>query len=341
MLSFLQRYLMADFVYSHELMVLAMAFYGAVQVKNTVNRLHWFHSLLLTIVVGNGGSALTPLWMNKSVNVMGDDYHLLCCIVCWAVVNYLPFGFFLGSTLPVKFVTLQLSQLFRTMTTVKHTALAFVVYSKDTYHPVRKIYPIPIFGPLFYGSLFGNMGGYLQKGFHSRLEQGGLPRHLVNSFVCSFIYHFFVHDETGPIGTFLHQIVDTLVGRNSGDDKEAFILLCISSFMQLDGLVQFYLECIANHDSTTLLVATSVAIMTNDDDDDDNINYHNSIQKEPKDLETTRINGESQRVIKKNDCVTEKPMETRQMNGESASHTNSIKRRKRGNWWRGRKLKEI
>ena len=53
-------------------------------------------------------------------------------------------------------------------------------------------------------------------------------------------YHFFVHDKTGPVGTFLRKAVHTIGGGAllMGLDERTFAVAYVSLFMQITGLLQ-------------------------------------------------------------------------------------------------------
>ena len=53
-------------------------------------------------------------------------------------------------------------------------------------------------------------------------------------------YHFFVHDKTGPVGTFLRKSVHTIGGGAllMGLDERTFAVAYVSLFMQITGLLQ-------------------------------------------------------------------------------------------------------
>lgn len=165
-------YLTADFRYSNELLSLCIAFQGAVEVRATMNKhktMHWCHALLLSLVTGHGGAAFAPLWMGRSVSMISNDFHVACCIFSFWLVTFCPLMFKLSQTLPVTLVTVMFAQLFRTREIVRYTSLAFAEFTASDY------YPVPVFAPIAYGTLLGNMGGFFAKSFHSHLEKHGVP----------------------------------------------------------------------------------------------------------------------------------------------------------------------
>ena len=194
------------------LIVFAQSFHGAMHVRTGINRnlqLNWMHALLLTIVSGNGGSIVTPTGMGQSMIILSNDFAILCCIVSFLMVNHFPWVVqkVQHSTLIMVLLTTS-SQIYRTTHTIHYTSKAFRYFAGDgqfqssnkptnqhqhnNNYNTPKIYPIPIFGPILYGTFFGCMSGCLQKAFHSRLQREGLPRTIQNS-KADFLHHCCSH----------------------------------------------------------------------------------------------------------------------------------------------------
>jgi hypothetical protein len=57
-------------------------------------------------------------------------------------------------------------------------------------------------------------------------------------FAASF-FHFFVHDEDGPIGTALRAAVRVIPGVQMGLDDRTFAMVFVALFMQIVGFLQF------------------------------------------------------------------------------------------------------
>lgn len=55
-------------------------------------------------------------------------------------------------------------------------------------------------------------------------------------FFCATLYHFFVHDQTGPIGTVLRKAIHTMP--MFGLDDRTFCTVFIGIFMQIIGILQ-------------------------------------------------------------------------------------------------------
>ena len=64
-----------------------------------------------------------------------------------------------------------------------------------------------------------------------------MPWAFQNGVFCAGFYHFYVHDETGPIGTLLRSF--NLPQKALGiEDNKVFAMAFISLFMQVIGLLQ-------------------------------------------------------------------------------------------------------
>ena len=172
MSSHIVSYLTADFFHSEEILAFCISFQGAMQVRAGVNKdlsKHWFHAFLLTLATGNGGATFAPLWMGKPVSMLNNDFHVACCILCFILVTYVPACFKLGQTLPVTIVTVMFAQLFRAVSIAQLTSQATKMFAASAF------YPVPVFAPIAYGTLLGNMGGFFSKSFHNRVQNHGMP----------------------------------------------------------------------------------------------------------------------------------------------------------------------
>lgn len=183
-------FLTGDFAYSAELQAFWMAFQGAMAVRNGANRdrkMHWFHAFVLSALSGYGGAMFTPLWMGHPTSMLSNDMNIAACILAFCIANYIPFdlGYKLGNTLPVVAVTVSFAQLFRALGVIKFTFLAFDQFKNNP----SKYYPTPIFGPILYASLLGNMSGFFIKGFNKHLENG-MPWPFQNGTFLSMVYAY-------------------------------------------------------------------------------------------------------------------------------------------------------
>ena len=202
---------------------------------NHDRKMNWFHAFCVSVVSGYGGALLAPLWMGRPSSILSNDLALACCSIAFVLVNYLPFemGYRLGNTLPVTLVTCMFAQLFRTMGVVKFVAIAFEAFKATP----SAYYPTPIFGPIVFATLLGNMGSFLLKGFNGHLEKG-MPWPFQNGLFCATLYHFFVYDQKGFIGIALRDAVHSVPAIQMGLDDSTFALVFVSAFMQITGMLQ-------------------------------------------------------------------------------------------------------
>jgi drug/metabolite transporter superfamily protein YnfA len=165
-------YLTGSSAYHVELRTFAHVLQGAMVVRNGPNRdrkMHWFHAFALTTIIGFGGGWFTFLWMGKPTSMItsGDVNVTLACIA-FVIVNYTPndIGYKIANSLPAVFVITSLAQMFRSMGTIGFISAAAKEVDPSPY------YPIPVVGPILYGALLGNMGGFFRKGFDEYLQNG-------------------------------------------------------------------------------------------------------------------------------------------------------------------------
>ncbi len=172
--SYLVDFLTGSFPYASELQALGMALQGAVAVRSGLNKdgkMHWFHAFALTTVVAFGGGWLGFMLMGKPTSMIsGGDVNVTACIIAFLTVNYTPFdiGFQVLNSLPVKIVVTAFAQLFRSSGMIR-----FINTANSEIQP-SPYYPIPVLGPIVYGTMLGNMSGFMLKGLDGYL-QGGMP----------------------------------------------------------------------------------------------------------------------------------------------------------------------
>jgi hypothetical protein len=232
----LVAFLTGDFPYSGELMAFWMAIQGAVAVRRGPNKdknLHWFHAFCLSVIAGYAGGCFGFIWMGKPTAMLANDLNVASCIVAFVLVNCMPFdlGFKFFKTLPVTLVIVSFAQLFRALGIIKFTTVCFEAFKETP----SAYYPIPVFGPILYATLLGNMGGFFMKGFEGHI-MNGMPWPFQNGLFCASFYHFFVHDKTGIVGTTLRQFINLPV--MLGLDDRTFAMVFVSLFMQIMGILQ-------------------------------------------------------------------------------------------------------
>lgn len=210
---------------------------------NKDKKLHWFHAFMLSVIAGYAGGCFGLIWMGKPTPMLSNDLNVASCILAFVLVNYMPFdlGFKICNTLPFKLVTVSFAQLFRALGIVKFVTVCFEAF-KDT---PSAYYPIPVFGPILYATLLGNMGGFFMKGFEGHIANG-MPWAVQNGLFCGSLYHFFVHDKIGIVGTTLRRFAylpeTEMFGFSLpamlGLDDRMFAAVFVSLFMQVMGILQ-------------------------------------------------------------------------------------------------------
>ena len=232
-------YLTGEIPYSMELQCFWMAVQGCMRVREGANRdrkMHWFHSFCLSVVVGYGGGLFTPLWMGRPTAMLSNDVCLGSCILAYLIVNCTPFdiGYKLCSTFPLVVITTLFAELFRVCGIVNFTNAAYDAFKEKP----SAYYPIPIFGPIGYATILGNMGPLFVNGFHAYLANG-MPWNFQKGLFCSTFYHFYSHDANGVIGMHLRQFINTyLPNIKLGLDDRLFPIVFISLFMHIMAVLQ-------------------------------------------------------------------------------------------------------
>jgi len=231
-------YLTGDFPHKMELTILGHAFWGAMAVKDSRNKngeLHWFHAFVLTVVTGFAGGLFNFMWMGKPTAMISNDVVFASCMIAFAVVNWLPFdlGYKFCSFLPVKIVITMFAQLFRSLGMAGFITGAFNHFEESP----SAYYPIPVFGPIWYGVMLGNMGGLFSKGINAYLANG-IPWPFQNGMFCAPFFHFYAHDTKGPIGELLRSALAPVQALLPGVDDRTFAIASVSLFMQVVGVLQ-------------------------------------------------------------------------------------------------------
>lgn len=236
--SALIAFLTNDFPYAAEARTFGMALQGSMAVRNGRNRdkkLAWFHAFMLSTLTAFAGGTFCNLWMGKPTSMLSNDLNLMCCIAAFLIVNCTPWdiGYKLGNFYPFVMIITMFAQLFRVNGLIGFTRAGFEAFKEST----SDYYPIPVVGPILFGTLLGNMGGFFSKGFDAYLKNGMPWPFQVGLFGSSF-YHFLIHDSTGFIGVSLRQILDLVPGIKMGLDDKTFAVVVVSSFLQITGLLQ-------------------------------------------------------------------------------------------------------
>lgn len=155
-----------------ELRTFGQAFQGAMTVRNGPNKdktMPWFYAFCSTLLAAFAGGLFGFMWMGKPTSLIsGGDVTLNLTAVAFVLATYMPMdiGFKLGNNILIKIVTTVFAQLFKALGMIGFINTATAEVSASPY------YPTPILGPVLYGTLLGNMGGFFGKGFHGHLQKG-------------------------------------------------------------------------------------------------------------------------------------------------------------------------
>ena len=167
------RFLNGDFPYCAEAVAFGMAIQGAMAVRkgpNKEGKLHWFHAFMLSTLAAFAGGTFNFIWMGQPSGILANDVFMACAIVSFVLVNYTPgdIGFTVLKSFPFSLLTVVLAQLFRSTGTIKFLTACFNHFKGSP----TKYYPIPVFGPILYGILLGNMGPLVLKGLEAHIGNG-------------------------------------------------------------------------------------------------------------------------------------------------------------------------
>ena len=167
------RFLTGDFPYCPEAIAFWMAIQGAMAVRKGPNKdgkLHWFHAFVLSSLAAFAGGTFNFIWMGQPSGILSNDVFMACSITAFVLVNYTPvdIGFKILNTFPFAIITVSFAQLFRSLGTIKFLTACYNHF-KDS---PSAYYPIPVFGPILYGILLGNMGPLVLKGLEAHVGNG-------------------------------------------------------------------------------------------------------------------------------------------------------------------------
>jgi hypothetical protein len=206
--------------------------------------------------------------MGRPTGVLANELSVPILIVAYLLTYHTPLdiGYKFGNTLLFRLIATPFTCMFKTSGTAGYSTAAFYAFKDNA----SKLYSIPVVAPILYPTLLGNMGAFFTKGFHGHLKNGmpwafqngtcrstGCLQVIMSSynridissqlalsspssglFAASF-FHFFVHDEDGPIGTALRAAVRVIPGVQMGLDDWTFAMVFIAVFMQVMGFLQF------------------------------------------------------------------------------------------------------
>jgi TRIC channel len=131
-----------------------MAVQGAMAVRmgpNKDKKMNWFHAFVQSVLISFSGGLFGFLWMGKPSAMLSNDLNMAACILAFILVNYTPYdiGFRILNIFPFAVVTVSFAQLFRTTGLIRFVKACFDEFKGNP----SKYYPIPVFGPILYGTV--------------------------------------------------------------------------------------------------------------------------------------------------------------------------------------------
>ena len=172
-MDYLVRFATAAFPLSSEMQSFGMAVQGAMLVRkgpNKAKQMHWFHAFVLSMLSSFSGGWLGFIWLARPSSMLSNDLNFASCILAFILVNYTPYdvGFYFCNTLPVTLITTVFTQLFKAMGIMGFVRACFGAFKDNP----SSYYPIPVFGPILYATLLGNMSGLILKGLEGHVGNG-------------------------------------------------------------------------------------------------------------------------------------------------------------------------
>ena len=204
--------------FSSELQSIGMALQANIIVQSRYQNNHrqesyyfWFYRFLQSVLIGYSGGIFGTIFLGKPCPfLVNGDIHMTACLVAFGLVQIiLPFVRSIFSpnsdisssssniiknsfTIPLQIVITSFAQLFRTMGLLKFITVCHLELLSPPYRTIStKYYEIPIFGPILYGTMLGNMGGFVLNGIDGYTQRSGIPYPFQNGKVLS-IYAFCV-----------------------------------------------------------------------------------------------------------------------------------------------------
>eukprot|EP00584_Thalassiosira_punctigera_P013926 CAMPEP_0172555488 /NCGR_PEP_ID=MMETSP1067-20121228/58443_1 /TAXON_ID=265564 ORGANISM="Thalassiosira punctigera, Strain Tpunct2005C2" /NCGR_SAMPLE_ID=MMETSP1067 /ASSEMBLY_ACC=CAM_ASM_000444 /LENGTH=295 /DNA_ID=CAMNT_0013344011 /DNA_START=61 /DNA_END=948 /DNA_ORIENTATION=+ len=236
-----------NFPYATEIVCVAMAIQGSMNVRNGPNKsgdMHWFHALLRSTLAGYAGATFTNVFMGRPSAMFSNDVFFGSCLIGYGLVNWTPLdvGYYVLNTFPGTLFTTVFAQVFRVGGVAGFSDAAFNAFKDNP----SVYYPTPVFGPILFPSMLGNMGGFFTNGIDAYVEKA-LPWMIQQSVSCSAFYHFYAHDAEGYIGVTLRSYVKPLAiqfmalmgadGKQSENDA-LFARFMVGCFMVVMGILR-------------------------------------------------------------------------------------------------------
>jgi hypothetical protein len=131
-----------------------MAVQGSMAVRKGPNKdkkMEWFHAFVQSVLIAFSGGLFGFFWMGKPSAMLSNDLNMASCILAFVLVNFTPYdiGFRILDTFPFAVTTVSFAQLFRATGLIRFVKACFDEFKGNP----SKYYPIPIFGPILYGTV--------------------------------------------------------------------------------------------------------------------------------------------------------------------------------------------
>lgn len=156
-------------------------------------RQYWLFSLMTVAFTAYGGGVFAPIFIGRPSLPFGNDLVPLSILCAWyAVYNTRLQGLLVS--LPVRAVWTALLGLFRLYSVTNMVTLAMNTL------PTSPYYPIPLFGPIFCGTMVGCMGMFLPLSKGLMPIQKLTPWNIQAAFYSAWFFHTMVNDTAGYLG---------------------------------------------------------------------------------------------------------------------------------------------
>lgn len=213
-------YLMGQSLYSSELQSLGMALQANIIVQSRFSHSngnsnesssYWFYRFLQSVFIGFSGGIFGTIFLGKPCPFLLNDIHMTSCVLSFVLVQIvLPNVrqvlqsmfptenssasssslIHFGITIPIQIVITLYAQLFRSMGLIKFITVCHLELLLPHYRSIStKYYNMPIFGPVVYGTLLGNMGGFILNGIDGYTQKSGIPYPFQNGNVSNNCVH--------------------------------------------------------------------------------------------------------------------------------------------------------
>ena len=157
---------------------------------------YWFYRFVQSVLLGYSGGIFGTIFLGKPCPFLLNDVHMASCLFSFLLVQILLPNLVRvlrsifrienssGSSgiihsaivIPIQMVITLYAQLFRSMGLMKFITVCHLELLLPPFQAIStKYYNMPIFGPIVYGTLLGNMGGFILNGIDGYTQRSGIP----------------------------------------------------------------------------------------------------------------------------------------------------------------------